>query len=123
MVLEDNTIYQAKTLIIASGMSHKKLNLPGEDRFTGRGVSYCTSCDAPLFKNKNVIVVGGGNSGVEAAIELSNIANKVTLVEIADKLKADKILIDKLNPINNLDIFFQTEIIEIKGDKSVQSKY
>ncbi len=117
--LEDKRTVSARTVIIASGKSWKKLNVPGEERLTGRGVAYCSICDAPLFSGKNVIVVGGGNSGVESAIDLASIASHITVVQITNELTADKILIDKLSAFSNVDYIYNSAVTEILGDQVV----
>jgi alkyl hydroperoxide reductase subunit F len=110
-----------KSIIVATGAKWRKLGLSNEDSFIGRGVAYCPHCDGPYYKDKNVVVVGGGNSGVEAAIDLSNIANRVTLIEFADSLKADNILVDKLKQIKNVDILTSHKLAELKGDEKLTS--
>lgn len=119
--LEDGTTYKSKSVIIATGKSYLKINVPGEKEFLGKGVAYCTVCDAPLFKGKKVAVIGGGNSGIEAAIDLAKIAEKVTVIETSNKLKADKILIGQLNTFNNVEILLERKVTEIKGNKKVES--
>lgn len=99
--------YQSKTVIMAMGKRPRRLGVPGELEFTGRGVSYCATCDGPLFADKVVAVVGGGNSAVQAAIELSGISPTVYLVVRADEYVADPIMLDKLKAANN--------IVELKG--------
>lgn len=119
VMLEDGRIIKAKALIIASGKSWRKLGVSGEQRLTGKGVAYCTICDAPLFAGKKVIVVGGGNSGVEAAIDLASVAREVVVVQLLDKLTADKILQDKLIGFHNVSFMYNTSVKEIKGDDRV----
>jgi NADH-dependent peroxiredoxin subunit F len=112
--------YTAKTVIIATGSRWKELNIPGEKEFKTKGVAYCTTCDAPFFKGKRVVVAGGGNSGVEAAIDLVKIAEKITLIEYAKELKADSILINSLLKNDNVEIIKYHEILEIKGNIKVE---
>lgn len=119
VTLEDGRVIQSRTLIIASGKSWKKLGVPGEQRLTGRGVAYCTICDAPLFAGKKVIVVGGGNSGVEAAIDLASVASEVVIVQLLDELTADKILLDKLQSFSNVSMILSSRVTEITGEDSV----
>ncbi|BBB92663.1 NADH dehydrogenase [Methylomusa anaerophila] len=104
--------YHSKTVIIASGKRPKRLGVPGEEEFAGRGVSYCATCDGPLFAGKNVAVIGGGNSALQAAIELSQVADKVYLVA-RNNYNADPIVVEKLKKSNN--------IVELSGDtKGIQ---
>ncbi|MEG6584576.1 NAD(P)/FAD-dependent oxidoreductase [Dendrosporobacter sp. 1207_IL3150] len=105
-VQSDQGEYTTKTVIIASGKRPRRLEVPGEVEFTGRGVSYCATCDGPLYSNKTVAVVGGGNSALQAALELSAVANKVYLV-VRGGYSADPIIIDKLHQAKN--------VIELKG--------
>jgi len=106
-------------LIIATGASWKKLNVPGESEYIGSGVAFCTHCDGPFYKNKKVAVIGGGNSGLEAAIDLSAIASDVTVLEFMPELKGDQVLQDKLKELSNVKIItnVQTEVIEGDGSK------
>lgn len=98
--------HQAKTVILASGKRPRRLDVPGEQEFTGRGVSYCATCDGPLFANKRVAVIGGGNSAVQAAIEVSSVGEKVYLIS-SEEYIADPIIIDKMKEAAN--------IVEVKG--------
>lgn len=118
LVLSNGDSYKAKSLIIATGSKPKQLGVPGELEFLGKGVAYCAICDGPLFIDKEIIVAGGGNSAVEAAIDLSKIGNQVTLIHRSD-LKADKILINQLLQLTNVNILLHTQIEEILGDKFV----
>ena len=118
--LDSGEIVKAKTVIVATGSLNRKIGVPGEDEFYGKGVTYCAICDGPLFEGLDVIVSGGGNSAVEAAIDLSKIANSVKLVQ-RSVLRADKVLIDKLESIENVEIFIGHQIKEVKGDKLVSS--
>ncbi|MDK2867747.1 MAG: NADH-dependent peroxiredoxin subunit [Clostridiales bacterium] len=111
-------IYRSKTVIMATGSKPRKLGVKGEDAYLGRGVAYCAICDGPLFEDRNVIVAGGGNSAIEAAIDLSKVARKVTVVH-RSQLRADQIIVDKLKNIENLEIILETKIVEIKGEQLV----
>lgn len=107
---------ETKTLIIATGSGWRTLGVPGEEEYRNRGVSFCPHCDGPLFKGKKLAVVGGGNSGVEAAIDLAPIAAHVTVVEFRDELKADQVLVDELRRRDNIDVITGAQITEIFGD-------
>lgn len=113
--------YKARAVIIAAGKSYRKLGVKGEAEFTGRGVSYCATCDVPLYRDKRVVVVGGGNSGVEAAIELAKISKFVTVLQRGNNLTADKMLIRQLEQFNNKEIRLNAEVLEIIGDDRVKS--
>ena len=104
VTLENNAVLETKTAIISTGASRRKLNIPGEDRLINKGVAFCPHCDGPLFENKDVAVIGGGNSGVEAAIDLAGIVKHVTLFEYSSELKADTVLQDRLRSLSNVDI-------------------
>ncbi|MBD3359166.1 MAG: FAD-binding protein [Candidatus Buchananbacteria bacterium] len=117
-ITEENQ-YEAKSLIIASGRKPRKLGIPGEEEFRNKGVSYCETCDAPLFKDKKTAVIGGGNSGLEAVMSLVDICPKVYLLEYAKELNADKILQDKIKKLDNVEIITNAETTEIVGDKFV----
>lgn len=108
--------YLAKTLLLSTGGEPRKLNIPGEKEFNNKGVTYCATCDAPFFKDKHVIVAGGGNSAVEGVIDLVPWASKITLVH-RSQFRADKILLDKLNEIDKLDIHLETQIVSVVGDE------
>lgn len=116
---EKSRSFTGKAVIIASGKRYRPMNVPGEKELVGRGVSYCATCDAPLFAGKDVVVVGGGNSGITAVIDLMNIANKIYIIDIADKLIADPILIDRTKGANNITTFLSHRVTEIKGKNSV----
>ncbi len=113
--------YQTKTIILAFGLDHKKLGASGEDKFVGRGVAYCAICDGPLFRNKIVAVVGGGNSSLDAAIFLSGIAKMVYLIHRRDSFKAEALLEKKVREAKNIEIIFDSEVKEIKGDEIARS--
>ncbi len=119
IIVEDETIITAKAVIISAGKSWIKLNVPGEQKFFGRGVSVCATCDAPFYKNKVAVTVGGGNSGVEAAIELSKVAKQVYLVHRRNEFRADQILIDKVKELENVELVLDSVVTEVLGDKLV----
>jgi len=120
IIKTETDTYEAKSLIIATGLIHRKANIEGENKFLGRGVSYCTICDAPLFKNKDVVVIGGGDSAVKGALLLSEIANSVKLIHRRDELRAEKILYKKIMK-DNVDILWNSVVQKINGDKFVSS--
>ncbi|MDP1932933.1 MAG: alkyl hydroperoxide reductase subunit F [Gammaproteobacteria bacterium] len=107
---------KAKTVIVATGARWRELNVPGEKEYRNRGVAYCPHCDGPLFKGKRVAVIGGGNSGVEAAIDLAGIVGHVTLLEFADKLRADAVLQRKLFSLPNVKVITSVQTNEVLGD-------
>ncbi len=111
--------YATKTVIVASGKRPKRLQVPGESQFIGRGVSYCATCDGPLYSGNTVAVVGAGNSAVQAAIEMSTIAKKVYLV-IRNAYRADPILVDQIKKLTNVEAVFGYKSKEILGDKFVE---
>lgn len=113
--------YRAKTVIIACGASHRKLEISGEDEFSGMGVSYCATCDAAFFKDKVVAVVGGGNVAVEDAILLSRTCSKVYLIHRRHELRADKILQDKLFETENIEVIWDSIPVSIEGTDKVES--
>lgn len=108
--------FSAPAVIIATGASWRRLNVPGETDYIGRGVAFCPHCDGPFYKGKHVAVVGGGNSGIEAAIDLAGICSKVTVLEFMDELKADKVLQEKAKSLSNVEIFLHTQSIEVMGN-------
>jgi len=112
--LNDGNVIQSKTVILATGSQSRKLNVPGEETFAGRGVAYCAICDAPLFKGKDVLISGGGNAAVEASIDLAKIANSVTLIH-RSQFRADKVLLDQMATKNNVTVHLETQILEIVG--------
>ena len=107
---------KAKSVIIATGARWREMNVPGEKEYRGRGVAYCPHCDGPLFKGKRVAVIGGGNSGVEAAIDLAGIVAHVTLLEFDGKLRADAVLLAKLRSLPNVTIITSAQTTEVSGD-------
>jgi len=117
-ITEKGEKYQAKTAIIATGKRPRPLNVPGEQKFIGRGVTYCAICDGPLFSGYKVAVIGGGNSALEAADDMVKIAEHVYLISTTP-LTGDPILIDKARNASNLTMFLEHEVLEIKGDNQV----
>ncbi|MDQ0068919.1 alkyl hydroperoxide reductase subunit F [Variovorax boronicumulans] len=117
--LESGASLKAKSLIISTGARWRNINVPGEHEFKNKGVAYCPHCDGPLFKGKRVAVIGGGNSGVEAAIDLAGIVGHVTLIEFDTALRADAVLQRKLKSLKNVDVFTNAQTTEITGDQKV----
>src|SRR5699024_1657004 len=117
--LENGAVLKAKSVILSTGASWRKLGIPGEDEFSNKGVAYCPHCDGPIFEGKDVAVVGGGNSGVEAAIDLAGIVNHVTVLEFADELKADLVLQDRLESLQNVTVIKSAQTKEIIGEEHV----
>ena len=117
--LESGATLKSKTVIIATGARWRNLGVPGEAEFKNRGVAYCPHCDGPLFKGKHVAVIGGGNSGVEAAIDLAGIVSHVTLIEYGTELKADKVLQDRLRSLSNTTVITNAQTKEITGTDKV----
>ncbi|HWS01556.1 MAG TPA: alkyl hydroperoxide reductase subunit F [Prolixibacteraceae bacterium] len=111
-------LLMAPALIIATGASWKRLNIPGESNYIGSGVAFCAHCDGPFYRNKRVAVVGGGNSGLEAAIDLSGLASEVTVLEFMEELKGDQILQDKIMGLPNVRVITGAETLSIDGDGS-----
>lgn len=107
---------RAKTIVLATGARWRTLGVPGEDEYRNKGVTFCPHCDGPLFKGKPIAVVGGGNSGVEAAIDLAGVTGHVTVVEYLDELRADEVLLRKLDSLPNVDVVRSARTTEIVGD-------
>jgi alkyl hydroperoxide reductase subunit F len=105
--------------VISTGARWRNINVPGEHEFKNKGVAYCPHCDGPLFKGKRVAVIGGGNSGVEAAIDLAGIVGHVTLIEFDTALRADAVLQRKLNSLQNVTVITNAQTTEITGDQKV----
>lgn len=108
--------FRTEALIVATGAGWRKLNVPGEQEYIGRGVAFCPHCDGPFYKGKKVVVVGGGNSGVEAAIDLAGICSEVTVLEFMDTLKADQVLQDKAQSLPNVKILSSKQTLEVVGN-------
>jgi len=113
---DDGECCLARALIIASGSRPRKLGIPGEEEFLGRGVAYCAVCDAPLFRDKTALVVGGGNSALDAARQLAPIARKVYIVNNTGELQGEKVLREKVIGFSNLEVFNSTELTGIRGE-------
>lgn len=112
--------FQARTVIIAMGLEPRRLALAGEEKFNGKGVSYCANCDGPLFRNKTVAVIGGGNSALDAAEVMSKIASKVYLIHRNENFKAFDVLVDEVKTRKNIEMMLNCEIKEISGSNKVE---
>ncbi|MEY5028062.1 MAG: Alkyl hydroperoxide reductase subunit [Pseudomonadota bacterium] len=115
---ESGATLKAKTVILSTGARWRNVNVPGEAEYKNKGVAYCPHCDGPLFKGKRTAVIGGGNSGIEAAIDLAGIVEHVTVIEFAEQLKADAVLVSKLNSLPNVTVYTNVQTTEITGDGS-----
>ncbi len=113
--LANGALLKARTVILATGARWRNVGVPGEQEYRNKGVAYCPHCDGPLFKGKPVAVIGGGNSGIEAAIDLAGLASKVTVLEFADQLRADAVLVRKLNSLPNVSVHTDAQTTEILG--------
>ena len=116
VTLDNGAVLKGRSVILSTGARWKNVNVPGEAEYRNKGVAYCPHCDGPLFKGKKVAVIGGGNSGVEAAIDLAGVVDHVTVVEFADQLKADAVLVNKLKSLKNVEIHTNAQTTEITGD-------
>ncbi|ATF89093.1 alkyl hydroperoxide reductase subunit F [Burkholderia gladioli] len=114
--LENGAVLKARTIVLSTGARWRELNVPGEREYRNKGVAYCPHCDGPLFKGKRVAVVGGGNSGVEAAIDLAGIVREVTLIEFGQTLRADEVLQRKLRSLKNVTVITSAQTTELLGD-------
>ncbi|MEQ1754747.1 MAG: alkyl hydroperoxide reductase subunit F [Micropepsaceae bacterium] len=114
--LSNGATLQARAVILATGARWRQLNVPGESEYRNKGVAYCPHCDGPLFKGKRVAVIGGGNSGVEAAIDLAGIVGHVTLIEFDDRLRADAVLQSRLRSLRNVAVITSAQTTEVHGD-------
>jgi alkyl hydroperoxide reductase subunit F len=114
--LESGAILKSRSVILSTGARWRKMNVPGEEQYSNKGVAYCPHCDGPLFKGKKVAVIGGGNSGIEAAIDLAGLFEHVTVLEFADTLRADQVLVNKANSLGNVTIIKSAQTTEVIGD-------
>lgn len=119
VLLTGDARLQAKTVIVATGAHWRKLGVPGEAEFRNKGVAYCPHCDGPLYKGKNVAVVGGGNSGIEAAIDLAGIAKQVTVLEFAPEISADEVLVAKARSLANVNLIANAQTTAVVGEGRV----
>jgi len=119
--LESGASLKSRSVILSTGARWRNINVPGEKEFKNKGVAYCPHCDGPLFKGKRVGVIGGGNSGVEAAIDLAGIVGHVTLIEYDTALRADSVLQRKLHSLKNVTVITNAQTTEITGDQKVNA--
>jgi len=117
---EGGDSFKTQSLILAMGREHRHLNVPGEEEFTGKGVSYCATCDAPLFKGKKVAIVGGGNAAVAAAFHASAFAKRVYLIHRRNQYRADPIWVERMRTLKNVEEILSRQVREIQGDKTVK---
>lgn len=120
-VITKNETYEAKSIIISTGLAPRKLNLENEGKFIGKGISYCATCDGSFYKDKDVMVVGGGNTAIEDVIYLSNICKKVYLVYRRKELRKDVNLTEKVKELSNVEIIYNSNIEKLNGDESLKS--
>lgn len=118
-VVVGEEVYKTKTVIICSGGRHRRLGVPGEEEFEGRGVAFCATCDAPFFRDKDVAVVGGGNSGLEAAVDLTPYAKKVYIVARKEELAGDPITQEEVRNSDQIEVIYGAEASKVIGDKTV----
>ncbi|MFH1721778.1 MAG: FAD-dependent oxidoreductase [Candidatus Altiarchaeota archaeon] len=118
-VTTDKAVYETCSIVIASGKRPRLLNVPGETEYSRRGVNYCAICDGPLFAGKDVAVIGGGNSGLEAVIQMAKISPKIYLIEASEGLSGDPILVEKIKKLKNVEILIKTNVKGIGGEKFV----
>ena len=116
-----NSDFLARAIIVATGRDPRPLEVPGEKEFIGRGISYCSICDSPLFKDKSVAVIGGGNAGFEAALDLAKYAKRIFIFEKTDKLKADEVLQEIIKKDKKIEVHINKEVKRIEGNKKVQA--
>ncbi len=121
VTLGDGTILKSPTVIIATGAKHNVLHIPGEKELYGRGVSYCAVCDGPFFKNKKILVVGGGDSACDEGIFLANLTEEVILIHRKDRFRAQRGLAERVLKHPHIDVRFHSRLVEIKGDQKVSS--
>jgi len=121
IILTNGEEYECKALILAYGKVPRSLGIEGEEKFMGRGVTTCVTCDAPLYKNRETLVIGGGNSAVEGALELATIAKKVYLVHRRETFRADEVTVEKLKHHKSIEILLNSVVAKIAGDKNVES--
>ena len=121
VIMEDNKKFRAKSIILAFGLEKRKLGLANEEKFIGNGLSYCVTCDGPMYRDENVAVVGGGNAGAEAVEFLAKICPKVYWLEVMDKINADEILVNRISKLKNIKIMTSVQVAELIGKDKLES--
>lgn len=120
VICKDGTVYETKTVLLSGGARHRKLEVPGEDKLAGAGVSYCATCDGAFFRNKEVAVIGGGDVAVEDALFLARLCKKVYVVHRRDSFRAAKTLVSRLVATENVEIIYDSVVKEIQGSQKVE---
>jgi len=120
-VTVENKTYNSLSIVIATGASPQKLNVPGEEQFKGKGVSYCATCDGALFKDKNIVVVGGGDTAIEESLFLTKFGKKVTIIHRRDRLRAVKILQERVFSNEKIEFIWNSQVLEISGNQKVDA--
>jgi alkyl hydroperoxide reductase subunit AhpF len=118
---EEDVTYEAKAVVVATGVHPRELGVPGEQELKGKGVTYCTTCDGPLFRNKKVVTIGGGNSAMESALMLADIADHVTLLNINDRFKGEEVLETKVNAHEKIDVIYNGQTLRLEGEPTLQT--
>jgi len=118
VTLENSEVFTAKTIILSTGAKPRKLKVAGENEFSGRGVSYCATCDGPFYRNQEIAIVGGGNTAIQDALHLTKFATKVTVIHRRGELRATKILQEKAFCNQKIDFLWNTQVKEIRGDRT-----
>ena len=121
IIVSSKNKYFSRAMIVATGAKPRYLQVPGEEKFIGRGISYCGTCDAPFFKDKTVAVIGGGNAGFETALDLTKYAKKIYILEFGFEVKTDAVLLEQARKNNKIEIILSAEVKEIKGKNFVES--
>jgi thioredoxin reductase (NADPH) len=119
-IITINTIYKTKTIIIAAGTVVKKMNIPGESNFIGKGISFCAICDAPFYRDKDILVIGGGDSAIQEAVYLSKFAKSVTIVYRKNKLRATKILQERMISYSNISVIYDSVVQTVSGENFLE---
>jgi thioredoxin reductase (NADPH) len=119
--MEDGSVVRARAVVIASGRSPRKMGIPGEEEFSGRGISYCATCDGPLFRDRVVMVIGGGDAAVEESLHLAKFASRVIVVHRRDELRASEYLQERALSEPRLEFMWNSELAEIRGGQTVES--